>query len=78
MTGAAGFEPWEARDLAALLRLIARHLEASDSAARALMRYLYPDPLAPARAAHQITEQLHNAADRLTAVPTPATKDETR
>jgi hypothetical protein len=50
----------------------------SESAARALMRYLYPDPMAPARAAHQITEQLHSAADRLTAVPLSATKDETR
>lgn len=77
MTAAPVFEPWEARDLATLLRLIARHLETNESAARALMRYLYPNPLAPARAAHQITEQLHTAADRLTAVPTPATKDVT-
>lgn len=77
MTDTRVFEPWEARDLAALLRLIARHLETSESAASALMRYIYPNPLAPARAAHQITEQLHTAADRLTVVPTTATKDVT-
>jgi hypothetical protein len=72
------FEPWEARDLAGLLRLIAIHFETNHAAAAAFMRYLYPNPLAPARQAHQITAQLRTAADRLTAVPAPATKDETR
>jgi hypothetical protein len=72
------FEPWEARDLAGLLRLIAIHLDTDQAAAAAFMRYLYPNPLAPARQAHQITAQLRTAADRLTAVPAPATKDETR
>ena len=72
------FEPWQARDLAGLLRLIAIHLDTNQAAAAALMRYLYPNPLAPSRRAHQITTQLHTAADRLTAVPAPATKDETR
>ena len=72
------FEPWEPRDLASLLRLIARHLDTDESAAAALIGYLYPAPLAPARGTHQISTQLHTAADRLTAAPTTATKDETR